>query len=477
MEIPDDAKLEALDDNAFRALKAAYGVRATLKADAIKALRRLRPAGRRKRPRDQEEKRGEEKGNVRPIAAALDPKPNGKRPKKKGGTTKPKDKPKKTKGGKKTKEDESAILDERDKHVLEELRIGEDEDEHDEDSEDEIGEFGDTENHDSNVGHEQSRRCLKCRSKWNSAFRCCPDCGGSLISRQCSKCSKMDEGGGSFCCWCGSGFDTASIPPPHQPASSPITNVVNVAPPPVVQVPTQVTTPQASGAKGGEETLAIKGNPLSIVFAKVVEAIKGAKFVELKELVPLEITRAAPATVQLSDGFNAPKSQMVIIEQHLIQSMPEWANAFTRLITIAREIGFGAVAEVWTAHFAAILDQANSHDWLTCATYDAVLRRTRAGLGTNNFEWDHRLWEATKDKRVAAGLQKGNTRAHNGGLVGNTGGRNNGGGGGAKPEKDHTCHGFNAPRGCTKNPCRFKHVCSKCRKDHPAHSCTTTPSA
>jgi hypothetical protein len=471
MNIPDDTALAAMDDANLEALKVAYGVRATRKSDAIKALSQLRPVGRRKRPRAQERKE-EVKGERVANSVALDPpkaregkKARGEKAKgKKGGTG---DKKKKTRTTKKNKADVEKALDEQDRKVLAQLKMSEEDADADTDDSDDEDEG--VEESKEETQRQAGRQCHRCKGVWEAGFPCCPDCGWSLIARQCTKCNKTDEVGGPCCCWCGSTFSTTSQiqPPTHQTPTQPVTLAAQQGALTAKIDPGNQDLTTTRLGKGGEATLAIKGNPLSIVFPKVVEAIKGAKFVELKELVPLEITRTAPTTIQLSDGCHTPKSQLVIIEQHLIQSLPEWVNAFTKLISIAREIGFGAVADAWVDHLEAVMDQAKAHDWLTCASYDAVLRRTRAGNGSNNFDWNQRIWDATRDRRAAAGLMKGGKSYPNHGPNGGNYNQSSN----HKTTKEATCNGFNSLKGCTRNPCKYKHACSKCQKDHPAFSC------
>ena len=45
--------------------------------------------------------------------------------------------------------------------------------------------------------------------------------------------------------------------------------------------------------------------------------------------------------------------------------------------------------------------------------------------------------------------------------------------GGPHPVRLHICHLFNTRDGpkCTYNPCKFAHVCSACRANHPRSAC------
>ncbi len=46
------------------------------------------------------------------------------------------------------------------------------------------------------------------------------------------------------------------------------------------------------------------------------------------------------------------------------------------------------------------------------------------------------------------------------------------GGGNKKGGSTPTCGEFNSKKGCTFNPCKFRHVCRGCGGDHPRHRCT-----
>jgi hypothetical protein len=284
----------------------------------------------------------------------------------------------------------------------------------------------------------KTKACPKCASQWPLECEFCPKCGGCLKPKCCTRCSKVDTMGGPFCAGCG--HQLSDTDRTHQ-----VVSFVGTKPGPGNGVP-----------------LHLKGNSLSVVFAKIAGLVRDMKYVELMELVPIEITRGAQS-MPVADGWNGAKSQVVIVEQHLIQSALEWVTAFTKLTSIARELGMTSVAENWASHLEAMMAQGAAHDWITCASYDACLRRIRAGQGSNDLAWDQRIWELIKAKRGSANVAK----TWKGGQEAAP--RRTG------PTKDErTCNLFNRGKPCFREPdCPFLHMCSKCKKEpkHPATEC------
>ena len=193
-----------------------------------------------------------------------------------------------------------------------------------------------------------------------------------------------------------------------------------------------------------------------MVPARIVRRVLRGDYVDMAELTEenpeLELRRAA-------DGDEA-KSAVPLSRLKAVPDVLTWARSFCLYAGIVVSAHPGKARDLW-AYLATLLSGADKGEWWRA--YDS---RFRQQLQAAEFgKLDQALFTWTFLSAGAAGS------AQRGGSVTQVEGRTQLG---SKRRKLAACYAWNDGKNCVSTPCRFTHVCSRCRGDHRKSLCPPT---
>lgn len=192
--------------------------------------------------------------------------------------------------------------------------------------------------------------------------------------------------------------------------------------------------------------------------ATYIKEIQSGEFFDLSKLLPKNLSSNAdgePLTLSLENSV----IKLNKTKPTAITNIEQWTTAFTSYMSVLTQ-KFPQRSQELLQYLSLVRYAARVHSGLGWAVYDYKFRQ-KASIN-KSLVWsnlDNQLWLTIFT--VAPSVLKEEYPLFSKGPNSTSAGAANRG----------TCNSFNFNGACSRNPCRFKHVCNKCGGPHPGSDC------